>query len=115
MSNCTKLLQNKESRLCKSRNRANKEHLVSLRLINKAEMALAIGAFFGMLAIIGIVFLPMFTIVSVLIIVAAITAGLSAIVAVTLLIASSSTLIETKLDKKDIEQKKVSISLISPR
>ena len=63
---------------------------LSVRLLRKAEILLAVGAFFGMLAVICIVFLPMSALVSPVIVLCTSVAALSAIAALILLIISSS-------------------------
>ncbi|STX51907.1 Uncharacterised protein [Legionella busanensis] len=69
---------------------SNKEHHLSIRLLCRAEISLAIGAFFGMLAVICIVFLPMSTFVSPVVITSTFVAVISAIAALVLLLISSS-------------------------
>ncbi|WP_419418875.1 hypothetical protein ACNVED_10000 [Legionella sp. D16C41] len=66
------------------------ERPLSLQLLNKAEMALAAGAFFGMLAVICIVFLSSSILLSPLVIISTILAIVSAVTAVILLIISSA-------------------------
>ncbi|STX29374.1 Uncharacterised protein [Legionella beliardensis] len=94
-----KLLEIRESGVGKTERRVNKARPLSLRLLIQAEMALASGAFFGMLAMMCIVFLSMSNLVSDLVIAATIFSGLSVIVAVALL-GISSAVIAAKLDYK---------------
>ncbi|MGQ3888948.1 hypothetical protein ACQUW5_07930 [Legionella sp. CNM-1927-20] len=86
----------------------NKERPLSIRLLWKAELSLAVGAFFGMLAVICIVFLPMSALVSPVVVLSTFVAALSAITALVLLIMSSSA-VAIKEDMI-IEQEPLSIS-----
>ncbi|WP_131781382.1 hypothetical protein [Legionella gresilensis] len=86
----------------------NKERHLSIRLLCKAEISLAIGAFCGMLAVISLVFLPMSTLVSPVIITSTFVAAVSAITALVLLVISSS-IVGIKNNNIMVEQEPVSI------